>query len=107
MMTPAYIGVIAAFSTRDPATHTVTWAAALLGAVAVISTAPTPGEGSIRVMTSVGTVILGAHTATVLTARIYQQGLAMRTGPATAATLLGMDAGAAAYLMATALAQPG
>ncbi len=99
-LTPAYIGVIAIFSTRDPTTHTITWVPALLGAAVVLSATMSPGEGSFRTVTSVGILILCAHAATILNARIYRQGPAQAVTPENAAVLLGMDAGTAIYLIA-------
>ena len=94
MMIPACFAVIAAFSTRDPKTHTITWTAAALTALA-ISIVRWPGHPGIIAL--LGILIIGAHAATILKARITRTGPARSFGPAGAATLLGLDTGIAAY----------
>ena len=94
MMIPACFAVIAAFSARDPKTHTLTWTAAALTGLA-ISIVRWPGHPGIIAL--LGILIIGAHAATILKARITRTGPARSFGPAGAATLLGLDTGIAAY----------
>ena len=94
MMIPACFAVIAAFSARDPKTHTLTWTAAALTGLA-ISILRWPGHPGIIAL--LGMLIIGAHATTILAARVIRIGPARSFGPAGAATLLGLDTGIAAY----------
>ena len=93
MMILVCFAVIAACSARDPETHTITWTATVLTGLA-ISTVQSGHPGTIALL---GMLIIGAHAMTILAARVIRIGPARSLGPANAATLLGLDAGVAAY----------
>ncbi len=96
---PAYIMVLAIFAARDPLAHNITWGASLLGFMLIISAVLTPGGAETRIAAIMATCILGSHTAIILNGRACRQGPAQAITSENAATLLGMDAGAEAYLL--------